>query len=218
MSIQNQVEAAKVGVQDDELEGEKLTDQKRRHQAWLRRGKDAKSKTCWRPKKLNRVAARKWVQVLDNQLRWTTGRGLEQFLCVPALEWDRWPHLSVGIDLGSDGNTGFHGLERWLLLNIDLWNDGSHGCNRDFSNIVNALGLWGFALCLMLSMNLPHGPRDTGERRWELRSSLAGLYESGVALEEVVLFMASSARIVQNLKAMGVEFNDDEPEYSQAWK
>ena len=114
MSIINLVEAAKVGVQDDELEGEKLTDQKRRHQAWLRRGKDAKGKTCWRPKKLNRVAAKKWVQALDNQLRWTTGKGLEQFLCVLALEWDRWPHLSAGMGLGSDGNTGYHGVERLL--------------------------------------------------------------------------------------------------------
>jgi len=44
VSIKNQVEAAKVGVQDDELEGEKLTDQKRRHQAWLRQAKTPRVK------------------------------------------------------------------------------------------------------------------------------------------------------------------------------
>ena len=44
------------------------------------------------------------------------------------------------------------------------------------------------------------------------------LYTSGVPPEEVVLFIASSVRIVQNLKAVGVELNNDEPEYIQAYR
>ena len=76
----------------------------------------------------------------------------------------------------------------------------------------------GFALCLMVSMNLLHGPRDTGQRRWEMRSALTGLYESGIPPEEVVLFMAGSERIAENSKATGHEFSDQEDEHVQAWR
>ena len=41
------------------------------------------------------------------------------------------PYLSIAMDLGSDGNAGFHALERLYNLNIDQANDQNHGCNCD---------------------------------------------------------------------------------------
>ena len=93
------------------------------------------------------MAAKKCVEPLDNQLRWVTGQGLDRFKHNPELPWDKWPHLSVGMDLGSDGNTGYHALDRLLCLNVDMFNDGSHGCSRDVTLVLKALGLWGL-LCV----------------------------------------------------------------------
>ena len=44
------------------------------------------------------------------------------------------PHANIAMDLGSDGNSGFHALERNFFLNIDQINDQNHGCNCDWKS------------------------------------------------------------------------------------
>ena len=106
--ISSQVEACKLGLRDESLPA-LIKDMQARHMAWLTRGRDAKGHATWRKKKLHRQAAKKWILSLDNQLRYTTGKGIEQFLWKAGLPWDQQSHLSIGMDLGSDGNCGFHG-------------------------------------------------------------------------------------------------------------
>ena len=50
------------------------------------------------------------------------------------------PYLSIAMDLGSDGNAGFHALERLYNLNIDQANDQNHGCNCDWKQMENDVG------------------------------------------------------------------------------
>ena len=74
------------------------------------RGKFAKTqvgKPVWRPKTIYRLAATKLVLAIDAQIRISTGRpGLKFFMEAEHMVWYERPHLSVGQDLGSDGNTG----------------------------------------------------------------------------------------------------------------
>ena len=73
---------------------------------------------------------------LDQQFQSTTLQsGLAFFK--PDFSLDRWkdcfswPYLGIAMDLGSDGLTGYYGLERLFELNVDQWNDQSHGTNCD---------------------------------------------------------------------------------------
>eukprot|EP00974_Lingulodinium_polyedra_P054972 5287603-Lingulodinium_polyedra.AAC.1 len=78
--------------------------------------------------------------MIDNQIRASTGHlGLILFqkpedivTGSPWADWRSWPYAAFAMDLGSDGNSGYHSLERHFGLNIDQWNDWSHGANRDY--------------------------------------------------------------------------------------
>jgi len=64
----------------------------------------------WRPKRVHRIAAKKFCGHLDNQVRmsdWTIP-GLSIFESAAA--WRQQPHACLGHDLGSDQNTGVHAL------------------------------------------------------------------------------------------------------------
>ena len=142
-----------------------------------------KDTSAWRPRKVHRTSAKLWCSMLDNQFRCCTARiGLAFFQpqAVPAgpwLDWRTWPHLNVAMDLGSDGNCGFHALERRFRLNIDQWNDPAHGCHRDLDLSIGAVGLHGFWLLLVVSMNMPHGPQRDGTRRNQVRETMNAVYK-----------------------------------------
>ena len=106
---------------------------KERHQQWIQRGKFSTKAGSWRPRKVYRVAAKKWIMAIDLQLKSVTGGlGLSYLLPDPKDPWNARPRLSVAMDQGPDGNTGYHDLERVLKLLVDMWNDPSHGVTRDF--------------------------------------------------------------------------------------
>ena len=63
------------------------------------------------------------------------------------------------MDLGSDGNAGFHGLERKLKLNVDAFNDQSHGINCDWNQMLVDNRCRSLMVLNCVRWNLPHGPR-----------------------------------------------------------
>ena len=172
---------------------------------------------------MHRKAAEKWIRCLDNIFRQTTGIacGIAFFKHNPSQPWQTWPHVGIAMDLGPDGNCGYHCLERWpaLQINCDMYNDNSHGCTRDFYLSGKKTKLWIFSLCLMISLHVPHGPCKNDERRFQIRQLLGKLYKSGLTSEEVPLYMAYAPEIVQHLQDMGVQFDDPHlSEEEQAWR
>ena len=114
---------------------------------------------------------------LDNQLRTSVNNKGLAFLQPPKDgvsgwgNWQQWPYASLAIDLGSDGFCAFNALENMVgwKLNIDLWPDVAHGWNRDFELLLRHTKLKGFWMAMMVSWNLPYGPKREHQRKHELR-------------------------------------------------
>lgn len=99
--------------------------------------------------------------------------GLVHFKRSDSAVWSdpfRWPHLSVGMDLGSDGLAGHHFLERRELLNTDATPDVSHGGNRDVINMLHGCNVFQLRLLWVISMNLAFVPGRTSRERHSLES------------------------------------------------
>ena len=197
---------------------------KARQKAWLSRGQLKQAQApAWRPKQVHRKAAEKWLRCIHNIFRQTSGIACDVmfFKHDPSLPWQKWPHLSAAMDLGPDGNCGYHCLERWppMQINCDMYNDNSHACTRDFYGMGKKAKLWNCSLCLPISMNVPHGPVKNDERRFQTRQLLGKLYKSGIPGTDVPLYMAYASEIIQHLKDMGVQFDDPHlSEEEQGWR
>ena len=68
----------------------------------------------WRPLALHRVSAKRWCQNLDLQVKVSLGKtGLALFSEDHGTQEEckspfHWPHLSIAMDLGSDGLAGMN--------------------------------------------------------------------------------------------------------------
>ena len=189
--------------------------------AWLKRGTMQKVTTQapWRPKKIYRLATKKWLLALDNAFKQPSGKiGLAYFWEPPNQNWRLWPHATIGMDLGSDGNCGFFAAERKYKLNVDQFNDPSHGLNRDWALACKGAGLWNFALCWLISLNLPYGPHKNDERRFQIRSAMTKLYTSGIKGMDLPLYAAFASEIIDELEDLGVVFDGPEPKEEQAFE
>ena len=125
------------------------------------------------------MSAQRWVSHLDNQLRVATGwGGLVFFQRRPSSavwkesNWRRWPALVVSMDLGSDGNSAYHDLERKGGLFIDQIGDLSHAANRDTILALRSSGMFEWYLLMMTSWNLPWGPDRDSLRAHQLQTSM----------------------------------------------
>lgn len=167
-----------------------------RQRKWLYRHKSGSVWGSWRPKKAYRTKAQTWCMVLDNQIRSCAAKsGLKYFKKEGgdgACLWESpfsWPYLAVSQDLGSDGNCGYHAMERHWRLNCDQWNDQSHGCACDWDQMLRHMGIKSFWVLMVVSYNMPHGPRKGDDLRLhQLKDCLESLYETDDP-NEVPLFL-----------------------------
>ena len=92
-----------------------------RQLAWLRRSKDkAGKRSLWRGRTLHQLATKRWLQNIDNQFRLIgNSKGLF-FFQMPTceenmvVEWGdcrKMPFMALGLDFGSDGVCGIHGMQ-----------------------------------------------------------------------------------------------------------
>ena len=128
---------------------------------WLQRGcKEPGSQPTWRPYKLYRQSARRWLDACEHQTQLLTELpGLSYFQPDWTLaiwkDWRLWPSATFVMDLGPDGNSAMWAMLMHWNLNVVQWADGSHGANRDFVLVLQKLGLNIF-WCLMVTVwNLP---------------------------------------------------------------
>ena len=195
-----------------------------RHRAWnSRRGKESKI-GAWKPRKLHRVSAKRWLTNLDNQFKQATATGgLNFFRKDPSSEvwaasaWPRWPHLAIAMDGGSDGFCATFGLEYGWGFNVDRIPDQSHAINCDWDGALQDSQLKGFILCMMISWNLPYGPDRDHVRMSQLREAVQAGFQRTTPRTNP-LFMQMSSGIVEAFHRTGFDFNDVEPKEDQAWR
>ena len=122
-----------------------------RHRAWLMRGRSAYAKARgWLRAPRYRRAAKKWLQMTDNQIRVTTpfkgwshfypGRKKNNPAFAPS-RWRTWPHAGASIDHDSDGLCGVHGLVQKWRCNVTRWSDPSHAAHRSCGEGLAKVGL-----------------------------------------------------------------------------
>ena len=156
-----------------------------------------------------RVAARRWVCNIDNQLqRSTCFHGLFSFIPNEAQgkwedrNWRGWPGIGFARDGGSDGNTGIHACLHLFKMNCWDWMDNSHSSGRSFEGALKDAGLWEMWLLLLISWNLPWGPNDDEYRRNQLDEGMKHFFTLNT--EESPMFQDHVCEIAQDLEDGGV--------------
>lgn len=92
--------------------------------------------------------------------------------------WKSWNHITVASDQGADMVSGVFSLMYMssIKCNVTVFFDVSHGANRDFWCAVSENSMKGFLLCVMVVLNLPHGPDDSYLRYNQIRDSMLEHY------------------------------------------
>jgi hypothetical protein len=189
---------------------EDLPSEMKRHKAWMQRSHGKGDSSAWRPRTMHRVAARKWADALDTQLRTSTVvSGLGYFGPNDALpswaDWRSWPGLGIAQDQGSDGVSGFWALSYHFGLNVWQWPDASHGVNRDIDLSLKHCHLFGFWLCMLISWNLPFGPDKDDMRYCQLRAAMQAYFKHNTP-RTAVLFQELAPLIIQEHEQSGVAY------------
>ena len=92
------------------------------------------------------------------------------------------PHINFPMDLGSDGNTGFHGLQNHFRLNTDQYADQNHNCNNDWNGLLGEVGARGMMILNCTCWNLKHGPSKGEEvRAHEFKDTLKNLRSASIS-------------------------------------
>ena len=153
----------------------------KRQLAWLQKDSGDSKKAVWRPVKFHRVAARKFCVRLDNQIKTSTCRqGLNWFKYDGTRpewsSWRTWPGVTLCIDLGSDGVCAYHELSRHFDVNVWMFPDQAHSCQRSFIGVLRETKQWELWLLMLVVWNLEFGPRLEESRRAQLRAALGKVY------------------------------------------
>ena len=147
--------------------------------AWVLRGQSAVAKQqAWRPKKVHRQAARKFLSAVDNQIAgstrfrgWVSFKPTTEALWKPS-NWRKWPHVGASIDGGSDCVCGTLALEYKWSLNLTKFMDHSHQKHRALDAALAVVDMKAFWLLNIISNNLPHGPWSDDARYNEINDHM----------------------------------------------
>lgn len=157
-----------------------------RHRCWLRKRLAPEgAREGWRPQKVFRSAARKWVKTIDNQVRYSSswlGIAHVRFvgdspLWSPA-SWRSWPLLQCVQDQGADCVAGWHAMAYGKGCNSQAVWDWPHGLQNDWEGALRRPAMWSLVLLLMVVVNMGHGPdRDECQRFAQVQDMMSFLFE-----------------------------------------
>ena len=197
----------KTSKHDDKLA---IATTSKRHVAWVRRTtRAAGDGVAWRPKKVYRKSAVKFIMQVDNILRYSTAHG-GLALLVPELHvsddslwrpsnWRNWPHMILAIDQGGDGVCGSHALLYKLKASITPFYEFVHGANNDLHGVIKEVKKFDLALICLVVFNLAHGPdKDEGMRHEQFQEMSKQLFKH-MPLHTSALFRARSAQIIEEM-------------------
>ena len=121
------------------------------------------------------------------------------------------------MDLGSDGNCGYHALERKYGLNIDQAGDQNHNLQNDWKNMEADIGATAMMTLNCVRFNVPHGPRKGDElRRHQLRGCMDKLYLRHPSA--LPTFGQHSGDILRTLDALNIDLPGRENKELEAFK
>ena len=188
---------------------------KQRQKLWINKRHFVKGQTAkWRPEKRHRVSAKRFLRQLDSQFQISTHTGGLVFFQYDEKDpkwhpsnWQRWPYLGIAIDHGPDGLAGYNALDHKFKCNVDLWGDTSHGGNRDVFKGLGDCGLKQWWQCMAISFNCPFGPNSDNGWKTLLDATLSHVKTRYRPLS-LPLFMESSPKMLQQLMAAGIEFDE----------
>ena len=159
---------------------------------------------------MHRVKTRKWLTMIDNQLRVSTqAAGLKWFHKSDDVEWTdpfRWPHLSLAMDLESSGNSAWHYLAYDKKCNTTQAGDASHGAHRDFILMLRRMHLYDFWVLLLVWCNVPHGPDADQLRRNQVEACMKRVFEEETASTNVI-FQHFARDIWEACREIGTTFD-----------
>jgi hypothetical protein len=196
----------------------------KRQCAWLERGARQAGASSWRPVVLHRVSAKRWCMNIDNDLQVSTHfGGLRHFQVDDRpvwhqSQWRSWPTIFIPMDLGPDGQSGMSALEYKFRLCVLKCPDPSHGLQRDQWVVLKDMHLFQWWLLMMVSVNMPYGPRQSEERLTQFRNLCIDLH--GKNPRAFPLFMARVPGALRDLRDAGVELpgeGDPEQELWEYW-
>ena len=157
-----------------------------------------------------RLAAKRWCVDLDNQFRHSTGHvGLKMFVKPKEAEgrwrnWRTWPYIALPMDLGSNGNSGYHALERHFKINTDQHNDPQHGCHRDLDNTLTQMQCSSYWFLQLIASNYGHGdPKEDKAQMHKCKQTMRAIYTRFPDCRDVPLFMDDADNIIKELRAFG---------------
>ena len=121
------------------------------------------------------------------------------------------------MDLGSDGNSGFHALERKFELNIDQAGDQNHNLQNDWKQMEADLGATAMMTLNCVRFNVPHGPRKGDElRRHQLRGCMEKIYLRHHS--ELATFGHRAGDILRTLDALNIDLPGKESKEIEAFR
>jgi hypothetical protein len=179
-----------------------------RQSAWVQRSQATIDDELWRPPKVHRVAAKTWIEKVDNQIRQATvhpGWILVQFIAdnLAWLDPYKFPKINVCIDYGGDGLCACNALLYRYDCNIVFSYDSDHLTKRKFEAVMRACGLWSFCLLLLIVLNLDFGPY-TDETRKGVISAVTRWFYTNRRADQVPLFVATAPNMLRDVQFHGL--------------
>ena len=211
--IDNQVEQAFAAAEATPAEASAGVDSCAvRHRFWQGAKKPARrGLLTWRPKKMYRASAKKWLRSVNNQLAVGTHTGgLKYFQYDPSksvwsdCNWASWPYIMFLQDLGPDSTCGYFAGERKFDINGDLVGDWSHGGNRDVFLSLDEAELKGFFQVMVMHFNVPMGPSN--DEGWlQVINDAVAFIRLHHKPKNTPLFLAIVADMRQQFEQQGME-------------
>ena len=196
------------------------TEDNERHANFIQRKVGPTGAASWRPKPVHRVAVKHYGSSKDNQIMLYSGRGLGYYK--PDREqwvwqnWRTWPHYNFSCDLGSDGLCEMNAGLRKFMLNVTLWPDADHGCQRSTVETLQSAQLFDFLILMMVTFNLPHGP-DNNDVRWNQILGVEDALAQRHNARSCVLFQAHVVDMINELRETGTELPGEKDADLEVW-
>ena len=127
------------------------------------------------------------------------------------------PYARIAMDLGSDGNSGYHALERKFGLNMDQAGDQNHNLQNGWKQMEADFGATAMMALNCVRFNVPHGPRKGDElRRHQLRGVMDKIYLRHPS--ELPTFGQHGGDILRTLDALNIDLPGRETKELEAFR
>ena len=105
---------------------------------------------------------------------------------------------------------------RKFMLNVTLWPDADHGCQRSTVEALQSAQLFDFLILMMVTFNLPHGPHNN-DVRWNQILGVEDALAQRHNARSCVLFQAHVVDMINELRETGTELPGEKDADLEVW-